>query len=473
MPKILAIVAVILVVAVAGGYLWLRSYLQSEAFRKFLAAELGDAAKVEAVFEPFRWDGLAVSTEGLDAEGEELVSSIHAERISTEVGFGGVTRGVWEVMATRIHKLEVGLDFTKEREKEDREDDGAEKDEGKEKNKGWVPRDVELESVEISDFSLLAKTKAGSAAAVGMGVFLVPDGGEDSYKVSIDGGHLKTSVDWLPPLGIDRLEGRYSDGDAYVTDVEVSAWSNGRIAGAGEWDADSEAYSFEGNATGLRCEDVLDETWSRKLQGDVESGFLVSNLGGEFAASGDLKIQNGVLTAMPVLDILAAYADTRRFRTLQLSEARTDWSYSEGVTTLSKLVMSSEGLLRLEGDVTIDGEELDGRLRLGIVPGLLANLPGAERDVFRPGERGMLWAPVHITGTLDDPEEDLSERLIIAAGFRILEGLPEGADKVLEVTRSVLGDNPDEVIDKGRKIIDEGEKVIDEASGILKGLLGK
>lgn len=451
--------------------MWLRSYLHSESFRKFLAAELGDAVNVEAVFGVFRWDGLAVQTEGLDAKGEELVSSIHAERITTEVGFGGVSRGVWEIMATRIHKLEVGLDFTVDRD-ESESDSWGEGEEDTTDENGWVPKDVELESLEISDFSLMAKTKEGPVAATGMAVMLEPDSGKNSYKITVDGGDLKTSAEWLPPLDIDRLTGRYGDGDVYITDVEVSAWNEGRIRGAGEWNADAEIYSFEGQAEGLKCEDVLDETWARKLQGDLEASFSVNNLNGEFAANGDLTIRNGVLTAMPVLDVLAAYADTRRFRTLQLSQASTDWRYVDGVVTLSNLVMASEGLLRLEGNVTITGDALDGRLLLGIVPGLLANLPGAETHVFKPGERGMLWTPVRITGTIDDPEEDLSERLIIAAGFRILDGLPQGADKVVEITKSVLGENPEEVIDKGKKIIDEGEKVIDDATGIIKGLLG-
>lgn len=471
-PKILVVLAIILVVALAGGYMWLRSYLHSEAFRKFLAAELGGAANVEAVFGKFRWDGLAVETEGLDAQGDELITSIHAERITTEVGFGGVRRGVWEIMATRIHKLEVGLDFTVDTE-ETKSDPWDEETRDATDDKGWVPKDVELESLEISDFSMLAATRGGPVSATGMAVMLEPESGKNSYEISLRGGELKTALEWLPPLEMDRLTGRYSDGDVYVTDLEVSAWEGGRITGAGEWNADTEVYSLEGRADGLECEDVLDETWSRKLQGDLEAVFSVNNLGGELAANGDLTIRNGVLTALPVLDILASYTDTRRFRTLQLSEASTDWRYADGVVTLGNLVMASEGLLRLEGNMTIEGSALDGRFLLGVVPGLLANLPGAEKHVFKPGKRGMLWTTVHITGTIDDPEEDLSERLILAAGFRILDGLPQGAEKVVEITKSVLGENPEEVLDRGKKIFDEGEKVIDDATGILKGLLGE
>lgn len=476
LPKLLGVLVLLVMLVLAGGYLWMRSYLHSEAFRKFLAAELGDAANVEAVFGPFRWDGLAVETEGVDAEGDGMVSLIRAERIATEVGFGGVSRGVWEVKATRIHKLEVGLDLTARERVAEKEpgEVGAGAGAGGEKAdaKGWVPREVELEALEVSELSLMAKTAAGAVAASGMRVFLEPAGGKGSYKVSVSGGRVKTPMEWLPPLVIEKLDGRYGDGDVFITEVEVSAWDEGRITGAGEWGAESGLYSFEGRAGGLKCDEILDESWARKLQGDLEVDFSVNNFSGDFSASGDLSLRNGVLTAMPVLDILAAYADTRRFRTIQLSEAHTGWRFSGGVISLTDLVVASDGLLRLEGDVTVRGEAIDGRLRLGIVPGLLVNLPGAETDVFTPGERGMLWAPVHLTGTLDDPKEDLSERLIIAAGFRILEGLPEGADKVLEVTKGVLGENPEEVIDKGKKIFEEGEKVIDDASGILRGLLG-
>lgn len=469
-PKTVAVLAIVLVVALAGGYMWLRSYLHSEAFRKFLSAELGEAAKVEAVFGPFRWDGLAVQTEGVDAEGEELVSFLRAERIATEVGFGGVSRGVWEIKATRIHKLEVGLDFTGETVGEGAGGDQLEDAELEEK--GWVPKDVELEALEISDFSLMAKTKEGSVAATGMAVLLEPGSGNSSYEVTVDGGDLKTSVGWLPPLQIEKISGRYNDGDVFLTEAELSIWSEGLITAAGEWSSDTEVYSFQGEAKGLKCEDILDETWSRKLQGDVEATFSVNNLLGNFGAQGDLTIRNGVLTAMPVLDILAAYADTRRFRTIQLSEARTDWCYVDGVISLNNFVMASDGLLRLEGDVTVRGDAVDGRMRLGIIPGLLGSLPGAETHVFKPGERGMLWTPVRISGTLGDPDEDLSERLILAAGFRILEGLPEGADTVMKITKSVMGDNPEEVIEKSEKIIKEGEKIIDGAGGIIKGLLG-
>jgi hypothetical protein len=84
----------------------------------------------------------------------------------------------------------------------------------------------------------------------------------------------------------------------------------------------------------------------------------------------------------------------------------------------------------------------------------------------------LLWAPIRITGRLDNPKEDLTDRLIAAAGVRMFEQIPESGEKVLKFTRSMLGETPDKVIDRGQKVIDEGERVIRGAEDVIKGILG-
>ncbi|MBC7979016.1 MAG: hypothetical protein H7Y36_00460, partial [Armatimonadetes bacterium] len=91
------------------GYMGLRAYLHSEGFRKFLSAEVSRAAKVKGFFAPFSWDGLAVETASFAATGEGMVSEIKADQIETEIGFGGLGRGVWEIKATRINHLDISL----------------------------------------------------------------------------------------------------------------------------------------------------------------------------------------------------------------------------------------------------------------------------------------------------------------------------------------------------------------------------
>jgi hypothetical protein len=252
----------------------------------------------------------------------------------------------------------------------------------------------------------------------------------------------------------------------------VLAGKGGRIESSGEWDMGTRQYTLEGDASGMTCEDILSEDWAKRMTGDVASTFSMDNGSGSPAARGRLTIPGGVITALPILDALAAYADTRRFRVLNLNEARTEWRWKKGELGLTNLVLSSDGLVRLEGSVIIRGRTLDGSFRLGLAPGTLARIPGAETDVFIAGERGLLWTPLRITGTLDDPKEDLTDRLIAAAGIRMFDQIPETGEKVIKFTRSIIGDHPDQVIDKGVKIIEKGSGILREAGGVLDGLLG-
>ena len=466
--KFLVLFGVFLLLALTLGYAGLRVYLHSEGFRKFLSAEVSKAVKVVGTFSSFRWDGLAVETERFEATGEGMIVSVGADQIGTEVGFGALSKGAWELKQTRVSRVEVGLDFTK---KEEAPPEVAQPI-LKRKQAGWLPSKVELESVAIGELVIRAKTSEGDIAARGMKVRLEPLSAYGAFEGEITGGTINLAKASLPPIRLDKISGSFRDGSAFVTSADLSAWDSGRINASGEWNSKTAIYAFKGDLDGVKCDEVLNENWARRFTGDVSSTFSINNISGKMVVNGELTLRNGILTALPMLDALAAYADTRRFRIIQLSDARTKWRYSDGGFLFTDFVMASEGLIRLEGNFSIKGKAIDGLFRLGLVPGTLASIPGAETDVFLPGERGLLWAPIRITGTLDDPKEDLTDRLIMAAGMRMFDVIPESGEKVFKFTKSVLGETPDKVIDRGLKVIDEGQKVIEGAEDVIQGILG-
>ncbi|MEM1297536.1 MAG: hypothetical protein AAGH89_19370, partial [Verrucomicrobiota bacterium] len=104
---------------------------------------------------------------------------------------------------------------------------------------------------------------------------------------------------------------------------------------------------------------------------------------------------------------------------------------------------------------------------IGVTPGTLRWIPGAERQVFTENRDGFLWAPLNLTGTTSEPKEDLSGRLIAAAGEEILKGLPDG---VLKEVNKLLptgpdGENPS--VDPS-ELIDQAKPLIDMLSPFLK-----
>jgi len=460
-----------LVLGLGAAYTVLRIYLHSDGFRGFLSDQAGKTTGVTGEFAPFHWQGLAVDTDSFEAKGGGPVTRVRADGLHTEVGFGGVRRGVWEIRGSCLRRLEVSIDARKHAD-ETPPPPLARNALEKVKPAGWFPSKAEVQGIDVRELVVKAILDQGLATASGINVHAEQAGAKDAYRAEIEGGTVSLPFGMVPILRLDHAQLRYQNGQVFLTDATVAAWDSGRIQGTGEWDMKSRQFSIEGEAAGVKCENVLNADWAKRLTGEVTSGFALDNRQGDPLASGKLTVKNGTLTALPMLDALAAYAYTRRFRVLTLSEAHTEWRWRNGEVALTNLLLASEGLMRLEGGMIIRGKNMDGLFRLGLAPGTLARIPGAETDVFAPGEHGLLWTTLRITGTLDDPKEDLSDRLIAAAGLRMFDQLPETGEKALKFTRSVLDEASPKTIEKSEKIIKETRKAVRDVSGILEGILG-
>ncbi len=465
------------VILLASVYAAVRGYLRSEGFRKFLSAEAGAAAGISGEFAPFHWDGLAVDTDRFEATGEGMLAAVQAEGLHTEVALGGLKRGVWEIRGSTVRRLEITVDATRPSSKPKTERVKLkEKSVAKSSRPAWLPSNTELQGLDLKSVSANVKLKQGPASVRGMSLRAELSGGNAGYRAELQDGTVRLPFKFLPELRLDNAHLRYQNEHVFLTKAAVTAWQDTRIDASGEWDMDTRKFSVQGDAIGIRCEDLLGNDWAKRLTGGIRSDFTADNSRGEFSANGNLTLTDGVITALPMLDALAAYADTRRFRVLTLSESRCHWSWKKDELGLSELVLASEGLVRLEGSLVIRGDQLDGVFRLGLAPGTLSSIPGAETDVFIRGERGLLWAPLRITGTLDDPKEDLTDRLIDAAGMRMFDLVPETGEKVIKFTQSVINELPPDVVNKGVeegvKIIEKGGKTVRKVTGILDDLLG-
>ncbi len=466
--RLLLFLGVVVVLGLAAGYALLRNYLHSDGFRLFLSAQVSEAAGVRGEFSPFRWEGLAVDTAAFEAEGEGMLAQVRADGIYTEVDLGGVKRGAWILHGARVSRLALAVDARERPEEAPPAPPEQEREVEKAEKRGWLPDRVEVRDLTVRELAATGVFDDGEARAEGLRVEVSAAAGRDAYQAEISGGSVRLPWPRLPVFGVERIRARHQDGSIFLSDGTVRFWDDGRADATGEWNIRDGTFAFEGHARGIACDHLLDENWAQRLSGELSSTFVVHNHGGATTASGSLLLRDGVLTALPILDALAAYADTTRFRTMPLHEARTDWEWRRGEVILRNLVISSEGLARIEGTLALRGESLDGTFRLGVAPGTLASIPGAETDVFLPGERGLLWAPLRLTGTIDDPEEDLTDRLVDAAGARMFEFLPETGQRVLKFTRTVVGEDSSETVRKGVRALEKGVEALDKANDILR-----
>jgi hypothetical protein len=127
-----------------------------------------------------------------------------------------------------------------------------------------------------------------------------------------------------------------------------------------------------------------------------------------------------------------------------------------GLYDVSSIVAEAPGLLRAVGQVRITGQNLSGQILLGLERNLGSKvnaLTGGE--CFQREEGGYLYEPINLSGTLDNPQNDLKAKLTSAiartavrTGAQILEkaagsqGGGDAAKAAGQILNSLFGAPP-------------------------------
>jgi len=302
---------------------------------------------------------------------------------------------------------------------------------------------------------------------------LRPGQGRGSYEGALTRGQLLTPLTLFPRLDLEQADLRYTEyGELILKSGSWKVFSSGQLETGGFLDFRVGDFDFEGKLKDVQCDEVVPEDWAKRITGELRSDFTVSGkIGNIPLITGELQLSNGHLTALPVLDRIASYTSTERFRRLSLRNANLEFMHKGDRLELTNIDIVSEGLLRIEGSLTIDGGQLDGDLRLGLTPSTLSRIPGAAHRVFEPGTDGLHWTPVKISGTTDSPQEDLSDRLI-AAGFEWMYEMVNG-ELVLKSGGKVAGDLGRALWNTGGTAVDIGADILGRGSDILSGVGGQ
>ncbi|MDA7881061.1 hypothetical protein N9A94_02025 [Akkermansiaceae bacterium] len=462
------------IVGLALGYRAVRKYLQSDEFRVMLGKEVGGLIGGEATFSSFQWTSWEVEVDNFDFTGEGGVRQIQGSNIEASVDIGAVWEGIYRVEDIRLSHLNVVADFREREDVVDQKPEVLEEDNGVKEGPGFwaqfLPDEIEVTRVDVASVDGKAQTDDGLWSWSNIGAKLEPGSGAGVYDVDLRGGEVRSPVELMDRLTLKNAKGRYAGNRFHLLSADLDALDRSRVTMEGFYSLDEGYWNFSGDVTGTKVEEVIAEDWKQRLMGPLEIDYKISGKPEQDARiEGNLQIDDGVLTALPVLDRIAAYANTVRFRRLALSEASLDFTKQGSRLDLTNIRLASEGLVRLEGTLRLNEDLITyGKFRLGIIPGTLAHLPGAETKVFQQGELGLLWTPLVISGTIDSPQEDLSERLIAAAGERMFEMVPETGQWALKHGGAVVGESTKVILANHGVILGAGQGVLDSATDLLK-----
>ncbi|HEX8296435.1 MAG TPA: hypothetical protein VF593_09055 [Chthoniobacteraceae bacterium] len=428
---LLWVVPVFAVLAVAGFFVAkaaIDRYLRSENFRAFLAQKAGDTLQGEAQVSPLHFDTASLYTDRFSAQGNPgaAFSGLELHGLRAELSWRRFFEQVWQVDRVEIQRVQVQLDGP--RVEAPPATVPVAPSAGAESRSRWIPDRVEIAAATIHEAELSWKEGGLRGTAL---QFQPGDGG---WKVEGSGGKITHAG--LPPLEVERLSLRYREPSIFINHAEFRQGANGSVSATGEIKT-NERLDLHASIKNIELTPYLSGDWRARLKGNASGEIDIRSplpLRGSPTISGTMSLAGGQLEALPVLDQIALFTRTQQFRRLALSRATGEFIQSGTRLTVSDLILESEGLIRVEGGFTIEGETIDGSFQVGVVPASLQWLPGSQARVFTTARGAYVWAPMRLTGPLGSPKEDLTARLTEAAAGAVLEQV---GSTVKDVTKGV------------------------------------
>lgn len=463
---------------------WLNHYLGSEAFRTLLAERIGRAAHAECTLDPLTWSAGGVYTPSvtLKPAGGQAWKSIEADGVQATVDLSTARSGVWSIPSINLDSVHMltqpGSSVTEQK--------PLPTDSEAEKNSmpGWLqrflPQRTEISEVKVQEFEI--KPAQGSGVALsGLKVTAKPAGDEGTWLLRSSDGTL-TLPGLTTPFRLNSASATVNAGSLTLNDA-VSRWlGDSEVTGRGELPFNgSKPWNFSGHLSGLDLKEVLSGEWNTRLSGMLEGEYeAVSAPPGDVRLKGKLSLKNGVVQRLAVLDRVADFTHTERFRRVVLDEAKWDIDRIHDTTNITNLVLQSNGLIRVEGAMVIKGRNIQGDFLVGVSPQTLRWMPGAQAHVFTQahpsGAPGFVWTRVKMAGNLDTGlHEDLSNRLLAAMGRALidepLDVALKGVDLLGKAGIDVVGKTGNTVIEGGKGLIEGAGDAASKGVDVIKGFV--
>jgi hypothetical protein len=180
--------------------------------------------------------------------------------------------------------------------------------------------------------------------------------------------------------------------------------------------------------------------WQMKLSG-LASGDLHyegNDQGG--SAKGQLAVSHGKFNVLPWLGKVTALVGLQDISDVEVDKATTDFEWKDRALHLTNLDVRKNDVTRIAGEIDVDAQgQIDGKLKLGLPSVVTAKWPQLQDKVFPVEMEDYHWAQVHLTGTPDHLQEDLTPRLLAAGLGQGTDLLNQAAQKATDIFNSLIG----------------------------------
>jgi hypothetical protein len=157
------------------------------------------------------------------------------------------------------------------------------------------------------------------------------------------------------------------------------------------------------------------------------------------SAQGNISVANGKFNLFPWLGKATMLVGLPDVGGMEVDKADSDIAWKDHTLSLTNIDVRKEGVFRISGqdNIAADGT-MDGHLKVGLPTSAIAKWPKLQTEVFSFAQDDFSWADVHVTGTPEAPQEDLSPRLLSVTAEQGTDLLKQGAQKATDLFNQFL-----------------------------------
>lgn len=450
--RIGAVMSAMLVFGIFAAQSWIHSYIRSEPFRLRTEAALGKAFHANAQLSLPQHSSSSLYVDSLTATGVKADSSrpdtadarfrsVQMQGVRVELDLMAILQRTWRIGSLSMQRLDLDLNGpatgpAKSADPSNEPDSNPAHTSRPSPSllSKLLPNRTEIQSIKAERADV---SKAG--AALQKTRLTLKPVGKDWEILAEDGEFTTTALTLTKPIELKSANLTVKKGLTVLKNAHLMFASGGQSKVTGQWatDGNSEVHADLEN---INIEPFLPNLWKTRFFGNVDGTLnILQSAGKQPELDALLRLKGGRLESLPLLSELDAFLGTPRFKTLPIRSGSLKVHRAGDVTELKDIQLDADGMLRIEGSITVREGKLDGALRVGISPSLIQWLPSGRGKVFEENRDGYIWTPVRVSGTTDLPQEDLSKRLVQAAAGAVIDSLQNIQKNPQNVPNAVKG----------------------------------
>jgi hypothetical protein len=405
-------IAIFLAIAFASGVTvflspLLTHYVESDSFRTAMEQETAKGLHFPRVhYAPIRRTSpVTAQSESLEADnGEKAMKSLVAHGIAAKFDPLGIFLRQWRFDSVHVEPGDVEIQIYEAHPEAVRP-------------KPWfaifLPNRVYLTKIQSEQANITWRLRGERAGFFGTQLLITPNGRDFEYVAT--GGRLKMVP--IPDLELRRTHLLITRTLLTLYDLDLASDSNSDEsiqakghAGLGQ----DKSVDVKATFKSVPIRQWLPAEWKGRFDGSAFGDLHYTGKDSKLESSsgeGSLRIRNGRIDDLPFLEKLAELARKKSFERLDLNECSLGFAWRYPEIELKDIAIEEKEKFRIEGEISIKRRVLRGTIRLGLTREYLEWLPNPE-EVFSRRSSGYLWTDVHLSGTIDEPEQDLSQRIV-------------------------------------------------------------